>query len=72
MRWTRMNTAPRYHSRFALVARLQSEMRNGMEEVAGSIPARSTKFLLTTRTRKVRTKMPVPTISAARGATLFK
>jgi hypothetical protein len=41
---TRMNTAPFYHSRSAGVARLQSKMRNGMEEVVGSIPTRSTKF----------------------------
>ena len=40
MRRTRMNTAPRYHSRFLPVAPLQSKMRNGMEEVVGSIPAR--------------------------------
>jgi hypothetical protein len=44
MRRTRMDTAPRYHSRFFYVARLQSKMRNGMEEVVGSIPTRSTKF----------------------------
>ncbi len=43
MRQTRMDTAPRYHSRFFCVALLQSEMRNGMEEVVGSIPAGSTK-----------------------------
>ena len=45
MRLTRMNTTPRYHSHFALVARPQSKMRNGMEEVVGSIPTRSTKSL---------------------------
>jgi hypothetical protein len=41
---TRMNTAPQYHSRFSRVAPLQSKMRNGKEEVVGSIPTRSTKF----------------------------
>ena len=45
MRRTRMNTAPRYQSRSPLVARLQWKMRNGMEEVVGSIPTRSTKSL---------------------------
>jgi hypothetical protein len=45
MRRTRMNTAPRYHSSCALVARRHSKMRNGMEEVVGSIPTRSTKSL---------------------------
>ncbi len=44
MRRTRMNTAPRCQSHFALVARLHSKMRNGMEEVIGSMPTRSTKF----------------------------
>ena len=38
-----MNTAPQYLSRFLCVAPLQSKMRNGMEEVVGSIPTRSTK-----------------------------
>jgi hypothetical protein len=41
-----MNTAPQYHSRFLRLALLQSKMRNGMEEVVGSIPTRSTKSLL--------------------------
>jgi len=39
----RMNTAPEYHLRFVCVASLQLKMRNGMEEVVGSIPTRSTK-----------------------------
>ena len=42
MRRTRMNTAPQYRSRFACVVPLQFKMRNGMEEVVGSIPTRST------------------------------
>src|ERR1019366_9197007 len=37
-----MNTAPQYHSGFFCVAPLQSKVRNGMEEVVGSIPTRST------------------------------
>ena len=44
---TRMNTAPQYHSRFFRVAPFQSKMRNGMEEVVGSIPTRSTIFPIT-------------------------
>ena len=40
-----MDTTPRHHSRFLRVAPLRSKMRNGMEEVAGSIPTRSTKNL---------------------------
>src|SRR5271168_874846 len=43
MRQTRMNTAPQTHSSFFCVAPVQSKMRNGMEEVVGSIPTRSTK-----------------------------
>src|SRR5712692_1611428 len=43
-----MNTAPQHHSRFACVAPLQSKMRNGMEEVVGSNPTRSTKVLIST------------------------
>ena len=39
-----MNTAPQCLSRFVYVAPLQSQMRNGMEEVVGSIPTRSTKL----------------------------
>jgi hypothetical protein len=49
MRRTRMNTAPQYHSRFFGVALLQPKMRNGMEEVVGSIPTRSTIFSTTCR-----------------------
>jgi len=41
---TRMNTAPCYRSDSALVVPLQTKMRNGMEEVVGSIPTRSTNF----------------------------
>ena len=37
-----MNTSSQYHSRIRCVASLQSNMRNGMEEVVGSIPTRST------------------------------
>ena len=44
MRESRMNTAPEYHSWFVGVSSFQSEMRNGMEEVVGSIPTRSTKI----------------------------
>jgi hypothetical protein len=44
MRQALMNAAPQYHSCFVCVALLQSKMRNGMEEVAGSIPARSTNL----------------------------
>jgi hypothetical protein len=44
MRRTRMNTAPHYHLRSYRVALQQSKMRNGMEEVVGSIPTRSTIF----------------------------
>jgi hypothetical protein len=43
-----MNTAPHSHSLLAGVAPLQSKMRNGMEEVVGSIPTRSTKSLIPT------------------------
>ena len=49
MRRTRMNTAPLYLSHFPCVAPLQSKMRNGMEEVVGSNPTRSTKSLQSTR-----------------------
>jgi hypothetical protein len=38
-----MRTATQYLSRFPCVAPLQSKMRNGMEEVVGSNPTRSTK-----------------------------
>ena len=54
MRRTRMNTAPRYHSRFLPVAPLQSKMRNGMEEVVGSIPTRSTNPYFTASRRRCR------------------
>jgi hypothetical protein len=37
-----MNTAPQYRSCCACVAPLHSKMRNGMEDVVGSIPTRST------------------------------
>ena len=47
MRRTRMNTASCCHSRLVPVAPFQSKMRNGMEEVAGSIPTRSTMFSIT-------------------------
>jgi hypothetical protein len=47
MRRTCMNTASRCHSRFAPVAPFHSKMRNGLEQVAGSIPTRSTIFSIT-------------------------
>jgi len=43
MRERRMNTTPECQLRFACLASPQSKMRNGMEEVVGSIPTRSTK-----------------------------
>jgi len=43
MRRTRMHAALVCHSHSAVVVPLQSKMRNGMEEVVGSIPTRSTK-----------------------------
>jgi hypothetical protein len=45
MLWNRMDTAPPYRLRLPHVASLQSKLRNGMEEVVGSIPTRSTKFI---------------------------
>jgi hypothetical protein len=39
-----MDIAPRCHSQFACIVPLQSKMRNGMEEVVGSIPTRSTNI----------------------------
>jgi hypothetical protein len=50
MRERRMNTAPQYHLRFVSIALLQSKMRNGMEEVVGSILTRSTNSLNFTST----------------------
>jgi hypothetical protein len=44
-RRTCMNTAPLYRLLSLGIAASQSKMRNGMEEVVGSIPTRSTKFL---------------------------
>jgi len=57
---TRMKTARQNPSRFVCVAPLQSEMRNGMEEVVGSIPIpiRSTspsEFEVTSSGRSTRT-----------------
>src|ERR1700685_3972397 len=43
MRRTTMNTASPYRSGLPCAAPLQSKMRNGMEEVVGSNPTRSTK-----------------------------
>jgi len=45
MRETRMNTARCYHLLSLGVAPVQFVERNGMEEVVGSIPTRSTKPL---------------------------
>jgi hypothetical protein len=42
IRERRMDTAPQYHLRFVCVVLFQFKMRNGMEEVVGSIPTRST------------------------------
>jgi hypothetical protein len=41
----RMNTANQCHSGLLRLVSSENEMRNGMEEVVGSIPTRSTKSL---------------------------
>jgi hypothetical protein len=80
MRPIRMNTVPRCQLRFGRVARLQSKMRNGMEEVVGSNPTRSTKsphnldganacsggICVMTRRLRAQRKGPPPTKSAIR------
>ena len=49
MRRTSMSTGPGYRLDFSCVARKQWKVRNGMEEVVGSIPTRSTIFSTTCR-----------------------
>jgi hypothetical protein len=44
MRETRMNTASLYHFVSLPISPSQSTLGNGMEEVIGSIPIRSTKY----------------------------
>jgi hypothetical protein len=45
VRQTRMNTAILYRVLVLYIGRYQFTLRNGMEEVIGSIPIRSTKLL---------------------------
>ena len=49
---TRMNTASQCRSHFVSVAPSEFALRNGMEEVVGSIPTRSTKLLITVSSNK--------------------